>query len=154
MSERFVKESVIAASAAIVFGFHERPGALVRLTPPWQRIEVIVPPASLAVGTRVVLRVKVGPLWREVVAEHVAYEPGHMFEDHMRKGPFARWEHRHVVTPRGPNESVLTDDVVYALPLGALGRAFGGAFARGAIAKLFEYRHAVTREDCERESRV
>lgn len=146
---RFVKESVIAASAETVFAFHEAPDAFARLQPPWQKSEVITPPSSLAVGTRVVLRTKVGPLWQTIEAEHVAYEPGKMFADRMNKGPFASWLHRHVVTPRGPRECTLTDDIEYELPLGALGRLFGAGFARRELERLFTYRHQVTREACE-----
>ena len=38
---RFVKETRIAAPPAVVFAFHESPGALLRLTPPWERVELI-----------------------------------------------------------------------------------------------------------------
>ena len=151
---RFVKESIIAASAETVFAFHERPDALARLTPPWQRVDIVRPPTSLAVGTRVTLRMKVGPFWQTVEAEHVAYEPGRMFADRIVKGPFARWLHRHVVTPRARDESggescTLTDDIDYALPLGVVGRFVGGAFARRELERLFDYRHEVTRAACE-----
>lgn len=146
---RFMKESVIAASAERVFAFHEAPDAFARLLPPWQTSEVIVPPQALTVGTKVVLRTKIGPFWQTIEAEHVAYEPGKMFADRMNKGPFARWLHRHIVTPRGPSECLLTDDIEYELPLGVLGRVFGGAFARRELQRLFEYRHRVTRDACE-----
>ena len=146
---RYVKESEIRASAATVFAFHEAPDAFARLLPPWQTSEIITPPRSLEVGTRVVLRTKIGPIWQTIEAEHVAYEPGKMFADRMNKGPFARWLHRHIVTPRGPSECTLTDDIEYELPLGALGRIFGGRIARHELERLFEYRHRVTREACE-----
>lgn len=145
----FVKKSRIAASAAVVFAFHEAPDAFARLLPPWQTSEIIQPPTSLAVGTRVVLRTKIGPIWQTIEAEHVEYEPGKMFADRMNKGPFARWLHRHVITPDGPNACTLTDDIEYELPLGALGRVFGGPFAKRELVRLFEYRHRVTREACE-----
>ncbi len=147
---RFKKESVIRASAERVFAFHEAPDAFERLQPPWQKTEVVEPPASLEVGTRVVLRVKVGPFWQTMVAEHVEYEPGRMFADRLVQGPFKSWLHRHIVTPRGSDECVLTDDIEYELPLGALGRVFGGGFARKNLERLFEYRHEVTRQACER----
>lgn len=150
MRQRFVKESVIEASAERVFAFHEDPDALERLQPPWQTVVVDQPPKSLEVGTRVILRVKVGPFWQRIVAEHVAYEPGRSFTDVMREGPFAYWLHRHVVTPRGPERSILTDDITYELPLGAIGRVFGGWFARRTLERMFAHRHAVTREACER----
>jgi ligand-binding SRPBCC domain-containing protein len=146
---RFKKESVIRASAERVFAFHEAPDAFERLQPPWQETEIVRPPASLEVGTRVVLRVKVGPFWQTMVAEHVEYEPGRMFADRLVEGPFAKWLHRHIVTPRGDHECVLTDDIEYELPLGVLGRVFGGWFARKNLERLFEYRHQVTREACE-----
>jgi ligand-binding SRPBCC domain-containing protein len=56
---RFVKESVINASAEKVFAFHEEPDAFERLQPPWQTTEIVQPPASLEVGTRVLLKVNV-----------------------------------------------------------------------------------------------
>jgi len=65
------------------------------------------------------------------------------------KGPFRKWLHRHIVTPRGDEQCVLTDDIEYELPLGALGRVFGGRFARRNLERLFAYRHQVTREACE-----
>ena len=146
---RFKKESVIRASAARVFAFHEAPDAFERLQPPWQTSEIVQPPASLAVGTRVVLRVKVGPFWQTLVAEHVEYEPGRMFADRLVKGPFKKWLHRHVVTPRGDDECVLSDDIEYELPLGVLGQTFGGGFATRNLERLFDFRHEVTKKACE-----
>jgi ligand-binding SRPBCC domain-containing protein len=146
---RFTKESVIRASAATVFAFHERPDALALLQPPWAQTEIVQPPASLAVGTRVVLRTKLGPFWQTIEAEHVAYEPGRMFADRIVRGPFPSWLHRHVVTPRGPGESLLTDDVEFELPFGWLGRIVGAPLARRELERLFTYRHAVTRRLCE-----
>lgn len=146
---RFVKESVIEASAERVFGFHEAPDAFERLQPPWQTTDIVQPPTSLEVGTRVELRIKVGPIWQTLVAEHVAYEPGRMFADRMIEGPFAHWLHRHVVTPIDPDRCTLTDDIEYALPLGWLGRIVGGPFARRQLERMFEYRHDVTRRACE-----
>jgi ligand-binding SRPBCC domain-containing protein len=147
---RFVKQSVIQASARDVFAFHEAPDAFARLQPPWQTSEIVQPPSSLAVGTRVVLRTKIGPVWQTIEAEHVAYEPGTMFADRMVRGPFASWLHRHLVAPRGLDACTLTDDIEYELPLGALGRAVGGRFVRRELERLFTFRHAVTRAACER----
>jgi ligand-binding SRPBCC domain-containing protein len=145
---KFVKESVINASAEKVFAFHEAPDAFERLQPPWQTTEIVEPPASLDVGTRVVLRVKVGPFWQTIIAEHVECEPGKMFADRMLTGPFANWLHRHIVTPRGDDQCVLTDDIEYELPLGILGRTLGAGFARRNLERMFEFRHQVTREAC------
>jgi ligand-binding SRPBCC domain-containing protein len=148
---RFTKATTIRASAEEVFAFHETPDAFSRLQPPWQKTEILQPPTSLEVGTRVVLRTKIGPLWQTIVAEHVAYEPGRMFADRMIEGPFAAWEHRHLVAPRDDGTCVLTDDIEYELPFGAVGRLFGNWLARRNLERLFDFRHRVTREACEGE---
>lgn len=146
---RYTKSSVIAASPAAVWAFHERPDAFAILQPPWMTTEIVQPPTSLAVGTRVVLRARFGPFWRTIVAEHVALDPGRMFADRMVRGPFASWLHRHIVAPHGDGSSLLTDDVEFELPLGAVGRWLGGRLALAELERMFAYRHAVTRRECE-----
>ena len=147
----YTKRSRIKASAEKVFAFHEAPDAFQQLQPPWQSSEIIQPPTSLAVGTRVILKLKFGPLSQRVVAEHVEYEPGYMFADRMLEGPFAQWYHRHIVEPEGPDACTLIDDIEYKLPLGAVGAFFGGWIARGELERLFVYRHDVTKKACEAE---
>ena len=109
---RFVHESVIPASVAEVFAFHERPDAFALLQPPWERVEILVPPRGLEVGTRVELRSRVGPFWIPIVAEHVGYEKNARFEDVMVKGPFARWHHRHLFFEH-PDGCRLRDEIDY-----------------------------------------
>lgn len=141
---KFVHESVLPASVAEVFAFHERPDAFALLQPPWERVEIVTPPASLEIGTRVEVSARIGPIWTSIVAEHVAYERNLRFEDVMRKGPFARWHHRHLFYEHADG-CRLRDEVDYALPLGALGRLVEPVLVRPRLRKLFDYRHAVTR---------
>ena len=118
----FVKESVLPATVEEVFAFHERPDAFALLQPPWERVDISVPPSGLEVGTRVELRARLAPLvWVPIVAEHVAYEKNRRFEDVMRKGPFARWHHKHLFFEH-PDGCRLRDEVEYEPPLGWLGR--------------------------------
>jgi ligand-binding SRPBCC domain-containing protein len=145
----FVKETRIAASPEAVFQFHERPDALPLLIPPWEKVTVEVPPVSLAKGTQVVLVNRMGPLKLRWVAEHTAYDPPRMFMDVQKSGPFHKWEHKHLVLPDGASGAILRDEVTYELPLGILGRIFGGWFARSKIEKMFDYRHSVTKRVCE-----
>ena len=147
-NKHFVFQSDFDCSAGRLFGFHERREALQLLTPPWQTIDLIQPPKSLEVGTRVIMRMKVGPIWQPMEAVHVAYEPGVSFSDQLVKGPFAYWLHKHEVESLGENRSRLIDDVTYRLPLGALGALFGGWYAEGQLEKLFRFRHDVTRREC------
>jgi len=150
----FVKRTRIHATAAKVFAFHERLDALQLLSPPWQNVTILQPPKSLAVGTRVVLRAAVGPFRQTIVAEHVAYEAGKSFTDRMVSGPFAFWQHHHIVQPDGDDAAFLEDRVEYVLPLGVLGRMFGAAIARRELTRLFDFRHEVTRRECESAANV
>lgn len=143
---KFVKESILPASVEEVFAFHERPDAFALLQPPWERVEIVVPPSSLEVGTRVELRTKVGLFWISIVAEHVAYEKNRLFEDVMIEGPFARWHHRHLFFTHDGG-CRLRDEIEYAPPLGWLGRLVDPIAVRPKLRRLFDFRHDVTRRE-------
>lgn len=147
MDQSFVARSSIPAPAAQVFAFHERPGAFERLTPPYEKVEVVRREGSIRNGDRTVLRMKVGPLSQRWVAEHKGYEPGRQFVDVQVKGPFAAWEHTHRVEPAEGGGSTMIDEVAYALPLGALGRVFGGRLVERRLQRMFRYRHEVLAHD-------
>lgn len=135
-----------------MWAFHARPDALQRLIPPWQKTELVESSGEgLEVGRRVVLRQRVGPLWISMTAVHVAYEEGHLFADRMSGGPFDYWLHRHIFEETA-NGTRLTDDIEYALRGGAVGRLVVGGWFRGELEKMFNYRHTVTKTECERAS--
>jgi uncharacterized protein len=90
------------------------------------------------------LRAKFGPLWTTWVMEHHGYIAGREFNDRMLRGPFPLWEHRHLFTDNGDGTCVMEDTIRYVLPLGVLGRLFGGAFTRRKLQRMFAYRHAAT----------
>lgn len=140
----FVKESLLDATPAQVFAFHQRPDAFTLLLPPWEETRVIRPPTSLEVGTRVLMKTKLGPFWFTIEAEHVACVHNERFEDVMRRGPFAHWHHKHLFLARGA-QCLLRDEVEYVLPLGPLGQLFGAPIARHKLERLFTFRHEVTR---------
>src|SRR4051794_33617508 len=142
---RFVKESRIAAPPSAVFAFHESPGALARLTPPWEKVEVEQGGDSIRPGSRVVLKSHLGPFPLRWVAEHTEYEPGRLFADRQVSGPFASWYHRHHFLDDGRGGTLMRDEVEYEPPLGALGRLLGGAMIRRKLQKLFDYRHDAVR---------
>ena len=141
----FLKESRISAAPERVFAFHESPGALQRLTPPWEKVEVESGGESIRVGSRVVLKTSLGPFPLRWIAEHTEYDPPHLFADVQVSGPFARWHHRHEFHHDGKGGTLLRDVVEYELPMGALGRFLGGGLVRRKLRKMFDYRHEVTR---------
>lgn len=152
-SELFIRRSRIAAPAEEVFRWHTRPGALERLTPPWEHVRVLERTGGVDNGGRVVLRIRFGPLRRTWVAQHCDYLPGQQFRDVQVRGPFARWEHLHRIEPDGPNACFLVDRIDYALPLGTLGQRLGRRLVRRKLAQMFAYRHRVTADDLAQPSR-
>ena len=141
----FVKESLINATPERLFAFHASPGALQRLTPPWEKVKLIEGGNSIRVGARVVLETRIGPIPLHWVAEHVEYDPPHAFADRQVSGPFKAWHHRHEFLPNGPTGSTLRDVVEYEVPLGKLGQLCGGWYVREKLRKMFDYRHDATR---------
>lgn len=168
MSEMIFKRSVrIERTAADVFAWHEKPGALERLTPPWMQVRVEARHGGIRDGATVKLRSKAGPAWVAWEIEHGDYVEGVQFRDVQLKGPFAHWDHLHRVGPVAVDAhgadtrddvvrdaSVLTDEITYRLPWGAAGRLAGGRFVRKELSRLFNYRHAVTQADNELAARL
>jgi uncharacterized protein (TIGR01777 family) len=146
--QTFSRSIRISRPASEVFAWHLRPGALERLMPPWERAEV-VKHAGVANGARVIVRSKVGPFWPAWEVEHCDVIEDKQFRDVQISGPFKRWEHTHRIEAEGSAECVLTDEIVYELPGGALGNAVAGSWVRRKLERLFAYRHEVTRADVE-----
>ena len=145
----FEKRTRIHASPQEVFDFHARPDAFTKLIPPWEKMTLIEKTPGLEVGVRTVVEIKMGPLKQRVVAEHTRYEAGRMFQDRQVSGPFAAWQHDHVVEPDGEGGAYLVDHIEYELPLGPIGALFGGWMVRRRLERMFAHRHAVTKAACE-----
>lgn len=146
-TQAFSKRLRLPVPADEAFAWHERPGAFVRLTPPWERVVVASHTGGIRPGAVVTLKTKVGPIWASWIARHTEYEAGRLFRDVQDKGPFAFWDHRHEFRPEGEHACELHDNIAYRLPMGALGRALGGAMIRGKLGRMFDYRHRVTLGD-------
>ena len=146
-AEVFVRRTRIQAPIGEAFRWHARPGALERLTAPWEPVEMVERTGGIEDGARVVLRMKMGPLSRRWVAEHRDYREGRGFRDVQIEGPFPRWEHTHTFEPDGDDACYLEDRIEYKLPLGVLGRLVGGPMVRKRLNRLFSYRHQVMQQD-------
>jgi ligand-binding SRPBCC domain-containing protein len=149
----FEYSSLIPAPVETVFAFHESPGALEKLTPPDQPVTVEQRQGGIQPGGTVVLRLGKPPLAIRWHARHTRYEKNRLFEDVQDKGPFAYWRHQHIFEPRG-SETLLRDSIEFSLPLGWLANPLGGWLAKRQLRKMFEYRHAVTRRECERLAKI
>lgn len=138
----------LAVSVADAFRWPARPGALERLTPPWEPVQVLERTGDgIADGTRVTLGIRVGPLHWRWVSEHRGYRQDEQFCDVQMAGPFARWEHTHRFVSDGPAACFLEDCITYALPLGLVAQRCAGAWVRRKLDRLFAYRHHLTQHD-------
>ncbi len=143
----FIKRSIIQAPVEDVFEWHERPGALERLTPHWDRMKVVERSGGILPGGRTVLKMQAGPVPFIWVAEHTDYEKPRMFRDMQVKGPFAGWVHTHSFEPAGSDSCVLEDRIDYRLMFNPFGRFFMGKIIRDQLEAIFAFRHRTFAED-------
>ncbi len=146
----FAKQSVIASSANDLFAWHARPGALQRLLPPWQKIQVLESRGGIEDGARTVLSLRKGPFRFRWVAVHRDYQEGLEFTDDQLRGPFAEWRHTHRVRPLSDSSSQLEDDIRYRLPFSPVGGWLAGAAVRRDLQRTFDFRHKRTADDLAR----
>lgn len=143
----FHREVKLPVPVEQAFAWHERPGALDRLIPPWEDVRVEERAEGVFDGARVVLCNRLGPLRLRWVAEHFDYEKNRQFRDLQASGPFAHWDHLHSFRSDGPSASVMTDHVEYRIPGGPVGRILAKGFIGRKIERMFSYRHDVTTAD-------
>lgn len=140
-NEKFVKKIEIEEPVETVFAWHERPGALERLTPPWVRFKNVKKTGGLEKGTRVTMKGYFSGFPMSVEAEHLEYEKGIYFKDSLTRGPFAKWEHTHLFSSLGKNRSMLEDTIEYRLPIHLPGKF--RQMVKDELSRMFVYRHSV-----------
>lgn len=148
----FEHRSRLAHSAAYAFDWHERPGAFVRLVPPWQRIRVLKQQGGIRDGGRVVFQLRKAGFWLTWEALHSSYDPPRQFVDEQVRGPFARWRHLHRFHPdrAEPGRCELIEQVDYELPGGRVGQSLFGKSVRRDLERVFVWRHQRTARDLAR----
>lgn len=145
----YVKRTKINVPVEMLFSWHERNGAISRLTPPWAPLKLIERQGTgIEKGVKVCFRLRIFKIPMTWEADHIEYEKNKMFKDRQVKGPFSVWEHTHRFIPDGPDGSIMEDRVEFKLPFGWLSRPFYG-FARREFDRMFAYRHRVLKYDLE-----
>ena len=147
MNECFTQQLHLPVAAEEAFQWHGRPGALERLIPPWEPVQISERGEGIQDDSIVKLQLKLGPAKLTWIAKHHDYQKGRSFRDTQTSGPFAHWEHLHEFKANGDGNGVLTDHVEYRAPGGAVGRLLGGAFIKRKLKSMFAYRHKTTFND-------
>jgi len=124
--------SVIARPHDEVFAWHERPGAMARLMPPWQPVSPRRETESLADGTAV-LGLPGGVHW---TARHnpSEYHPPESFVDELVIAGRVPWRHHHEFVDRGDGTTLMRDRVQTPVP-------------ELALRSMFAYRHRQLADD-------
>ncbi len=148
----FLHETHLPHPPEVVFAWHERPGALARLTPALMGRTGSEPSDGIRDGSVASFAVSLPGMsslpwvgerllwpWR---ARHLGYDPPHSFEDVMESGPFAAWHHRHAFEPDGQGGTMLTDEVTYAVPGPSVVSSRVRSVVEEQLHRIFAYRSA------------
>ncbi len=132
--------SIIDAARDDVFAWHSRAGALARLLPPWQPVDIVAEAGSLADGQAVLS----APGGLRLVSDHqpADYDPPARFVDELAQ-PDVRswptklagsWRHEHRFDALAGERTRLTDRVDTAVP-------------ERLLRQMFQFRHRQLAED-------
>ena len=136
---------IIDAPLDEVFAFFSKAENLGVITPPTLAFEKVdAPPAHMTEGLLIDYRIKLGPVpmrWRTRIE---AWVEGQRFVDSQIRGPYRCWYHEHHFEAAG-EQTVMTDRVWYAPPLGPLGRLTNRLFIAPMLRRIFGYRTAAIR---------
>jgi ligand-binding SRPBCC domain-containing protein len=143
--EYFTFTTVIHASRARVFHFHDNPENLTRVSPPHIRV-VVERFDAMALGAQIELTVyPIRFLKTKWLMEISSYKPTTLFEDTMLHGPFSAWTHRREFS--GSHErTILNESVRYELPFGIFGRLSDEIIVRQLVRNMFSYRQQRIKE--------
>ena len=74
-----------------------------------------------------------------------AVQEPYYFVDEQRMGPFKIWQHQHTFK-QVPEGIEMTDEVIYVVPLGLIGRLANAVFVERSVNAIFDYRFKVLEE--------
>ena len=122
--------------------FFSSPKNLAVITPPEMDFKILsqIPENGIFEGQQIDYTVKpiLGiPLkWKTEIGKTSKH---HFFTDKQLKGPYNVWEHTHTFEIQN-NGVMMTDKILYQLPLGFIGKIMNKLFVRNKIESIFEYR--------------
>jgi uncharacterized protein len=151
---QFERRLKLPVSRAELFAWHARPGAFERLSPSWERLEIVAREGSIEDGDRLHFRLRKGPFGLSWIARHRDYLPDRQFVDVAERSPFAVWEHTHAFADVEPGAAELRDQVAFRLPLDRLSWPLAGHEVEAMLDRMFRQRHVRTANDLRRHQAV
>jgi len=135
----FETTTALLCPAASLFDFVTRPANLVRVSPPELQVRISDPPEILELGSIIVLTARRWGFPQRFITQVVQFEPGRMFVEEQRHGPFKKMIHHHIVEADGTGARMI-DRVEYEPPGGPLGLMLSPARIDKAMAELYAFR--------------
>lgn len=123
-----------------VFAFFCNPQNLETLTPDFLHFKMLhSSTAQVEEGTLIDYQLRIHGFPARWRTEIRVWKPIEEFQDIQLKGPYSKWEHTHRFLPQDGG-TLMEDQIVYRLPLGAMGQFFAGIFVRKDVERIFTYR--------------
>ncbi len=132
--------TIVGAPIADVFDFFSRPENLGLMTPAGMGFLITSISGAMQEGALISYRLRVGGLPLKWKTRIDVWEPGRRFVDAQIAGPYACWWHEHRFEALGACRTIMHDRVLYAPPLGILGRLANDLFIKEALRGIFAFR--------------
>ena len=130
----------IPQSREKVFDFFSQAENLEKITPDWIQFKVEKKSTKEIIeGSEIDYRLKIKGVpasWKSLIK---TWKPGEMFVDEQLKGPYSIWLHTHSFEDM-KDGTLITDRVIYKVPLGPIGSIVEFIMVRMDIQKIFDYR--------------
>ncbi|MBU2510869.1 TIGR01777 family oxidoreductase [bacterium] len=146
---RFTKKSIFNSPVDSVFSWHERDGAIERLSPPWDPLKVIFKSGGIKPEAVVILGMKEGLFKYKWHAIHTDYEKNRLFRDKQTRGPLSSWVHTHRFEALKGGRCSLEDTIEYKPYFSIFSKYILDSFIRKKLNRIFAYRHKTTAADLE-----
>ena len=133
-------EQMVGRPLDEVFAFFARAQNLEILTPPWLNFRILaVAPEPIRKGTVIDYSLRIHGIPLRWTSEIVEWEPPNRFVDLQLRGPYKLWRHEHRFARRD-GETLISDTVELALPLGLLGQIAYRIKVRSDVQQIFAFR--------------
>src|SRR5690606_13066687 len=140
LNEIFETQQWVTESVEKVFPFFSNEKNLEKITPPSLSFKVLEKNTKIVEeGTKITYQLKLHGIpfkWKSIIS---SCEPRKKFVDEQESGPYRYWHHTHGFQSVAGG-TLLTDQVIYRPPLGALGSWLSGSLIKRKIQKIFSYR--------------
>jgi ligand-binding SRPBCC domain-containing protein len=136
------REQYMPITIEKAWDFFSSPANLSRITPPGMGITIQSKQTEEPIYTGMKIKYIIKPLFNiplKWITEITWVMAPVTFIDKQQKGPYAFWEHTHTFT-QAPGGVKMTDEVLYALPLGILGRIMHYIIVKRKLENIFNYR--------------